>query len=145
MNSMELARFGELLDAYGGDPRRWPAAEREPALALLEASPAARARQQAAARVDAALDAYTVTAPGTVLRAAVIASGAANKRGGWRVALAELWRDLGGWQLAGPAFAASLALGAWLPMWLDDAATDLPDEDLIAAMQLVDEQPEWTP
>jgi hypothetical protein len=141
---MELTRFGELLDAYGGDPRRWPEAEREAALALLGASPVARAQQQAAARVDAGLDAYMVTAPSALLRAALIASGT-NRRRGWRVALTELWRDLGGWQLAGPAFAASLALGALLPMWLDEAATDLPDEDLIAAMQLVDEQPEWTP
>jgi hypothetical protein len=141
---MEQTRFGELLEAYGGDPRRWPEAERDAALALLDASPMARAQQQAAARVDADLDAYTVDAPSALLRAAVIASGA-SQRGSWRASLTELWRDLGGWQLAGPAFAASLALGALAPMWLDDAATDLPDEDLIAAMQMVDEQPEWTP
>jgi hypothetical protein len=144
MNPMELTRFGELLDAYGGDPRRWPATERDAALALLAASPIARTQQQAAAWVDAGLDAYTVTAPSAALRARVIASAGQSRRG-WRAIVTQLWRDLGGWQLAGPAFAASLALGALLPVWLGDVATDLPDEDLIAAMQLVDEQPEWTP
>jgi hypothetical protein len=144
MNSMELVRLGELLDAYGGDPGRWPAAERDAALALLASSPIARAQQQAARVLDSALDACTVAPPDAALRSALIASGPQPRRS-WRASLTELWRDLGGWQLAGPAFAASLALGALLPMWLDGAATDLPDEDLIAAMQLVDEQPEWTP
>jgi hypothetical protein len=144
MNSMELTRLGELLDAYGGDPQRWPAAERDAALALLASSPIARAQQQAASVLDTALDAYTVAPPDAALRRTLIASGPQPRRS-WRASLAELWRDLGGWQLAGPAFAASLALGALLPMWLDGAAADLPDEDLIAAMQLVDEQPEWTP
>jgi len=144
MSSMELTRLAELLDAYGGDPGRWPAAERDAALALLASSPVARAQQQAAALLDAGLDAYSVAPPSAALRAAVIAA-SPRPRVGWRASLAGLWQDLGGWQLAGPAFAASLALGALVPMWLDQAATDLPDEDLIAAMQLVDELPEWMP
>jgi hypothetical protein len=144
MSSMELTRLGELLDAYGGDPGRWPQAERDAALALLATSAVAREWQRAAARFDAELDAYAVAPPAAALRAVAIASGT-SARPGWRRSLADLWRDLGGWQLAGPAFAASLALGALAPMWLEDAATDLPDEDLIAALQLVDELPEWTP
>ncbi len=144
MSSMQPARFAEVLDAYGADPRRWPASERDAALALLASSPAARAQLQVAASLDAALDAHAVSPPSSALRAALIAA-APQPRRGWRQSLAELWFDLGGWQLAAPAFAASLALGALLPMWLDERATDLPDEDLIAAMQLTDELPEWTP
>lgn len=144
MNSMDMTRLSELLDAYGADPGRWPASERAAALALLAASDAARAQQRIAAQLDEALDLHVVAPPSSLLRSAVIAA-AERPRSRWRLSFAELWRDLGGWQLAGPAFAASLALGAWVPIWLDETATDLPDEDLIAAMQLVDELPEWTP
>ena len=144
MNSMDLTRLSQLLDTYGADPGRWPAAERAAAMALLAASDAARAQQRIAAQLDGALDSWEVSPPSRSLRSAVIAT-AQPPRSRWHASLVELWRDLGGWQLAGPAFAASLALGAWVPIWLDEAATDLPDEDLIAAMQLVDELPEWTP
>lgn len=143
MNTLDMARLATLLDAYGADPQRWPEPERDAALALLRASEPARILQRAAAALDAKIDAWAVPPHSAALRAAVIASAPPHR--GWRQGLTDLWRDLGGWQLAGPAFAASLALGALLPMWLGDAATDLPDEDLIAAMQLVDELPEWTP
>jgi hypothetical protein len=144
MSSMQLARFTEVLDTYGADPQRWPAADRDAALALLADSQVARAQQQEAALLDAALDAYAVAAPAAALRQTIIASAAPARRT-WRQSLADLWRELGGWHLAAPAFAASLTLGALLPMWLDETATDLPDEDLIAAIQLVDELSEWTP
>lgn len=144
MNSMDLQRLSELLDAYGANPERWPVTERDAALALLASSGEARTQQRMAAMLDAELDLHPVTPPSTALRAAVIAS-IPQPRRGWVRSLGDLWRELGGWQLAGPAFAASLALGALLPIWLEDAAPDLPEEDLIAAMQLIDELPEWTP
>ncbi|MCE7932851.1 MAG: hypothetical protein DYH17_15965, partial [Xanthomonadales bacterium PRO6] len=60
--------------------------------------------------------------------------------------LLRLWRELGGWRLAAPAFAASLALGALLPLWLEGGAiADLPDEDLLASLQMVDDLSEPTP
>ena len=40
--AMDLARFETLADAYGADFRRWPAAERPAAEALLASAPAAR-------------------------------------------------------------------------------------------------------
>src|SRR5262245_47824403 len=64
---MTLARFEELLDAYGGRPERWPDAERDAALALLERSDVARARRDAAGALDALLDRMPVVAPSAAL------------------------------------------------------------------------------
>jgi hypothetical protein len=52
---VKLGRFSAILDAYGAAPERWPADEREEALALAQSSvPAARARARARA-LDATL------------------------------------------------------------------------------------------
>ena len=144
MSAMNHARFSELLDAYGADLKRWPAAERGPAQALLEASPEATTLRQQAALLDDALDQYTLAPPAAALRQSLLRAALLPRPRSWRESLAELWRDLGGWRLAAPAFAASLALGALLPLMLDESVVDLPDEDLIAAVQLMDEL-EWTP
>ena len=144
MTTMNHARFSELLDAYGADPQRWPAAERGPAQALLDASPEATRLRLQAALLDDALDQYTLAPPAAALRQSLLSAALLPRQRSWRDSLAELWRDLGGWRLAAPAFAASLALGALLPLMLDESAVDLPDEDLIAAVQLMDEL-EWTP
>jgi hypothetical protein len=53
---MTLERLRQILDAYGASPERWPAAERDAALALLDSTPEARAARNVAARLDAALD-----------------------------------------------------------------------------------------
>lgn len=54
---MTPERFATLLDAYGGDPKRWPAAERGDAEAYLAATPTARVLLDDALRLDALLDA----------------------------------------------------------------------------------------
>jgi len=64
-----LDRVRTLLDAYGADPARWPAAERAAALELLARSPDARACRVAAARLDDALDAV----PGVETSTAIVA------------------------------------------------------------------------
>jgi hypothetical protein len=74
-----LARFEELLDAYGAEPRRWPAERRAAAEALLARSPEAQARHAAAARLDRLIDTAEVApAPahlvGRVLAAAPAAT-----------------------------------------------------------------------
>jgi hypothetical protein len=51
-----LARFRDLIGAYGADPRRWPPDERAEAEALLARSPEAAALQRTAAALDALLD-----------------------------------------------------------------------------------------
>ncbi|MCB1613320.1 MAG: hypothetical protein KDI60_16435 [Xanthomonadales bacterium] len=137
MSSMNLVRLNQLLDAYGASPGRWPDAERAQALHLLAGSAEARALQAQAALLDASLDEFRVAPPSRELRGRILDSFPPRSIG-WRAWLAELWQELGGWRLVAPAFAASLSLGAVLPNLLDQAATDLPDEDLIAAVQLVD-------
>jgi hypothetical protein len=54
---MTLTRFRYLLDAYGADLRRWPAAEQDDAAALLAASPEAAEARRAAQRLDRSLEA----------------------------------------------------------------------------------------
>lgn len=49
-------RFATLIDAYGASPERWPASERQAALAYLRATPAAQALVAEAGRLDALLD-----------------------------------------------------------------------------------------
>ena len=53
-----LERFTEMIDAYGAEPRRWPAAERSAALAFASADAAAAALLRDAAALDALLDAF---------------------------------------------------------------------------------------
>jgi hypothetical protein len=68
-----LARFEQLLDAYGGEPERWPSAEREAALLLLQSEPRASALQAAALRLDAQLGQVAfMTEPSPQLRARVL-------------------------------------------------------------------------
>ena len=51
-------RAAEIIAAYGGDPARWPDAERATALAVVAASAELRAAQVAARGLDAALTAW---------------------------------------------------------------------------------------
>ena len=85
---MTLARLQTILDAYGGDPARWPDAECAAALALIAQSPDARARHAEARRLDAALAAAPPAAPSDTL-AEQIVSAMPERRGsrGWRIAV----------------------------------------------------------
>lgn len=62
-------RFATLIDAYGASPERWPAPEREGALAYLQATPAAHAQVAEAGRLDALLD--RMEAPATSPKARI--------------------------------------------------------------------------
>ncbi|MFO7482162.1 hypothetical protein [Oceanibaculum nanhaiense] len=57
LQAMDLQRLEALLDAYGADPARWPAAERTAAQALLAADPDAQAQLEQTRQLDRALDA----------------------------------------------------------------------------------------
>ena len=108
---MTLDRVRTLLDAYGADPARWPAAERAAALELLARSPDARAHRVAAARLDDALDA----GPGVETSTAIVARvmrGAPRPRG------IRVERFV--------AIAAPLAVAAGLVLWLVRAPAPLP-------------------
>lgn len=55
MNRLRLQR---LIDAYGADPARWPADERDAARALMAEMPDAAAMLASARRLDKSLDAF---------------------------------------------------------------------------------------
>lgn len=68
-----LERLAQLLDAYGGEPARWPEQERAAALQLIAASPEAAALHRAALELDGALDLSVVPdAASSALRARVL-------------------------------------------------------------------------
>jgi len=69
---MRMDRFRELLDAYGAEPRRWPASERAAAEALLAEKAEARELQARASRVDALLERASPLSPPIVDAEALI-------------------------------------------------------------------------
>lgn len=105
---MQIERFIAILDAYGGDDRRWPEAERESALALLAASPEACAAREDALAFDGLLDALPAEAVPAGLHEAVLTGAPRASR---RMSLLDLiWPGAPLWRPA-MAFAASIALG----------------------------------
>lgn len=74
--TMTYERFETLVDAYGGDLRRWPEAEREAGRALLESDVRAAGLLAEADGLDALLDAAPRPVASHALREAVIASAA---------------------------------------------------------------------
>ena len=57
ISAISEERFKSLVEAYGGDPARWPAGEREAAEQLLRSSAMAQAAAADAVRLDQALSA----------------------------------------------------------------------------------------
>ncbi len=125
--AMTLTRFESLIDAHGGAAERWPAGERDAALALLARSPAARVMRETAARLDALLDRAPAEPPSAalverILAAAPVAGPVAGPApaleaqhghgiGGRLAGLAgRLWPDMPVWQPAA-ALATALLLG----------------------------------
>jgi hypothetical protein len=122
MTPITLARFREILDAYGADPSRWPRAERDDALLLLDRSPEARAERAAAARLDFALDLAPSVRSSTSLAARVLAR--APQRSSERFARLV-------------AIAAPVAMAATLLLWLVRTPAPSPgmlSEETIAAL-----------
>jgi hypothetical protein len=115
---MKLDRMQHLLDAYGADPARWPARERDAAEVLAAASPDAARLLDQARRVDSALDAFAVAPATQALHDAILRSARRvdpPRRPTWRELVGEflpvrpLWPNL-----AGLAAAAILGIGIGL-------------------------------
>ncbi|MEY4580322.1 MAG: hypothetical protein RL701_5025 [Pseudomonadota bacterium] len=70
--TVDLARFAQLLDAYGADTERWPEAERASAMQLLTVDEQARTLQRQALEFDALLDAAPAFEAAPSLRARVL-------------------------------------------------------------------------
>ena len=74
---MTPERFQSLLQTHGADLRRWPAAERSAANALLQqGDPLLRQWLDEAARLDDWLDGHEVADPGPTLTRRIVASAA---------------------------------------------------------------------
>jgi len=117
---MTSSRLHVILDAYGADPARWPARERDAALALLARSPEARRQHDAAARLDAALDVSPIEVPSPALAARVLR---ATPRP--RVVRVQRW----------VAAVAPLAVAAALVLWIARTPAPAPlTADAIAAL-----------
>jgi hypothetical protein len=144
---VDTARITALIAAYGADPSRWPPAERD-------AHAAAAARAATALRDAAALDAMLATleetpAVSTDLRRRVLLAVAAQPRPAARgigAALRELWRELGGARIAGPALALAMVVGLGLGWATTPAVAEAGEtEDLLAIAQFEDTYEEFNP
>jgi len=141
-NEMTLDRLGELFDAYGARPERWPSAERAAALALLFASREARARRDAAAALDTMLDRAPAPNPAPELADRILA----GARRGVRPVSRPQRRRLP--VVAALGFAAAASIALWLvrrsevPRPLDPAAVaqlddyETPTDSLLASTDL---------
>ena len=110
---MTKDRVLALVDAYGGDPARWPAAEREAAVALLSGDRDLARAADEARRLDVTLDTLPMPRPNPSLR---VALKEIPERRGSLFELIAGW--FGVWQpAAGLAAAAVLgiAIGAFNP------------------------------
>lgn len=122
-------RVMTLLDAYGADPVRWPEAERNAAMALINADPALAARRDEAAALDGLLMQAETPRPSADLARRILESAAGHgeampasspQRGftfgvfSWlRQAGQQIWPQGPAWQPA-LGLAASLAVGIWV-------------------------------
>jgi anti-sigma-K factor RskA len=139
---MTLERLRAVIEAYGTGTARWPAAEREPAAALVAESAAARALLAEAALLDELLDAVPAVAPTPAMRAAILAAAPRAKArpgDGWRALIGELW----GRRLAGAVLAASLVLGIASGGWLSTGLTTESSPDLLQLALLDDSMTEY--
>lgn len=130
---MNIDRLKELAEAYGADTRRWPAAERGAADALMAADPGAVERALFDARqTDAALGASPRPVVSMALRdrviAAAVGAGLTPKRA--RFAIGRLaWLSGAGWAAAA---CAGMVAGANLTLYL--TADEQADAVLYQAM-----------
>jgi hypothetical protein len=131
---MDARRFEALLDAYGAEPRRWPAAERSAAEAFARTAdgPALLA---AGAEVDDWLAMSATPQPSAALREAVLAQA---PRPDLRNGLTAWWTPLRGWAPGAGLAAAGLA-GVLFGATLTGAPTEPQVELLLAEAGPYDE------
>lgn len=129
---MDLARFGEIVAAYGADPGRWPSDERAAGQRLLAGSDEARQLHADAAALDTLMNLTAAPAPSPERVAQVLA--AAGRRR-WRDGLAALWPFETIWRPAsGFAMAAAvgIVLGAAMP---ETVLPDVGEIDMIGDVE----------
>jgi len=120
---MTPERFRHIAEAYGASPARWPADERDAALALVNAGNAEALAALADARaLDGLLDAHAVAAPGVELARRIVDSAPTRPaRAIWR--RPRIWFSGVGFVCAG---AAGVAAGALLVSLLAPPSAPAP-------------------
>lgn len=111
---MSLARFQQLIDAFGGNAEHWPVEERDSALALLTQSDTARELQQQAALFDNLLDQAPLTPPSADLSRRIMI---ALEPPTWWQRLMEWWmggEHMEAWWRPALTFIIPLVLGIML-------------------------------
>jgi hypothetical protein len=138
-----IERLREVLDVYGAETSRWPAAERAALESLVAHSQEARAVFDDEVRMERVLDDDAVRAPSHALRRAILARTPQPRRRFVDV-LADFWAALGGGRVAAPAFALALAVGTTLGLYADPGVAVADDEelDLVEVAQLSTDYPE---
>ena len=126
--TMTMERFAQICDAYGIQPRAWPADERAAAQALAAVSSEAQALLARSAELDARLAALPALAPSASLRAAVLVS--RNRERSWLAGIAELLS----WRPAVPALALALVAGIAVGSWMSVDAADRLDVVQLASV-----------
>lgn len=145
-----LERFKAIVDAYGASAERWPPSERKGALALLAASPEARACLAEASALDGLLANSPAGAPSAELierlvaarpRPALASAPSRKSRGFFGDLLAAVW-PYGSPALPTGALAASIMLGVALGSVseisvLDDSQTVLASDETETGDRLI--------
>lgn len=129
---MDMARFGEIVEAYGADPGRWPPDERAAAESLLAGSDEARQLNADAAALDTLMNLSSAPTPSPELTAQVLA--AAGRRR-WRDELVALWPFETIWRPAS-GFAMAAAVGIVLGAAIPEAILpDIGETDMIGEVE----------
>jgi len=122
--TMNLQRFSQMLDAYGGDPRRWSENERAAALDFLQHSEQARVLQQQALRLDQLLAVLPEVSASATLEQRIfnsIKSPVSEPLPAWQIRLQALWEQYfsdSGWRVVaacGLPLLVGVAVGLALP------------------------------
>jgi hypothetical protein len=128
---MNAERFAAILEAYGAEPRRWPAAERRAAEAF-GATPEGDRLLADAASLDEALLAHVVPGPGPELRARVLDAHPRERRG---------FLGLAPWRFEwapGAGLAAAGVAGLLFGVVLSHGPTDRRTDALLAETESFD-------
>lgn len=136
--SMTMTRLEAILDAYGADPERWPADERDAVETLVAASQEARALLRAAADLDEILDAAPSHAVRPKLADDIVAALPSKQKPSLRLAASRpapkrtrlSWR----WATQIVPMAAAAALVLWLSVSERSDWSDRSDSSDLAAL-----------
>ena len=145
MEPIDIQRFRQLLEGYGAREDRWPAAEREAALAFMRVSSDARRLHDEASELDRILDLAISPEPSSELAARVVATAGRAHSWGERLSVIaeEIWPFGRQWQAAA-IFASAAILGLALgtvPLPPTAGQDELP---IIEEMALLTFGPELT-